>query len=263
MTTLQPRRAWRAARVFTHILWGLVLALCLIGIRLLAGRRLHARIRDRIACRWLGKAARCVGARCEWRGQRVAGPALIVANHVSWLDILVLGEVFGPGFVSKAEVAQWPLLGWLARQAGTLFLQRGSRGSADRVLDQMTWQLASGRPAIVFPEGTTTDGSQVLRFKPRLFQAAVRTQVPVQPVSLRYRTADGSAGPVPFLGEQSFFTNLWAVLALRQLTVEVVVNAPLTLRHDPRLLAEQAHSRVVRSLEGAPSPRFASDSVAL
>lgn len=263
MISLQPRRAWRAARVFAHILWGVVLAVLLIGIRLLAGRRLHARIRDRIACRWLGKAARCVGARCEWRGQRVAGPALIVANHISWLDILVLGEVFGPGFVSKAEVASWPLLGWLARQAGTLFLQRGDRGSAGQVLDQMTWQLASGRPAIVFPEGTTTAGTAVLRFKPRLFQAAIRTQVPVQPVTLRYLADDGTAGPVPFLGEQSFFANLWAVLALRRLTVEVVVDAPLPARHDSRLLAARAHARVSAPLEAAPSPRFAGNSAAL
>ena len=263
MSARNLRRLWRAARVSLHLLWGLCLAVTLVLLRPLLGGRLYPRLRDGLARYWLGAASRAVGLRCEWRGRALAGPVLIVANHISWLDILVLGRVFGPGFVAKAEVARWPLLGWLARQAGTLFLQRGHRGSAGQVLDQLTWQLAGGRTALLFPEGTTSDGSGVLRFKPRLFQAAVRTRVPVQPVALRYRGPGGGPGPVPFLGEQSFFANLWQVLAMPALRAEVDCLPPLQHGLDPRILAESSQNSVARALDPARAAAFASQSAAL
>lgn len=149
--------------------------------------------------------------------------ALWVSNHISWIDIPVIGSLARVFFLSKAEVARWPLMGQLARAGGTLFIQRGS-GDSDKVRQQITGFLQQKLPILFFPEATTTDGKQVRRLHGRLLQSAIDTQTSVQPVLLCYVTAQHTLDLVmPFIGEISFAEHLQQVLAHPAVTAHVMV----------------------------------------
>lgn len=142
------------------------------------------------------------------------GPLLLSANHISWVDILVLLAVSPCRFVAKAELHRWPFLGVMAQAGGTLFVERQSSRDAMRVMHRMVQALNDGDVVAIFPEGTTSDGSQVLRFHANLFQAAITAQAPVQPVALAYQDPLGhSCNPlVAYVGDDSLFKSLWAIV---------------------------------------------------
>src|SRR5690606_5405027 len=146
------------------ILWGLLLTAALLPVRPF-GARVHDRCLQPVARHWFRAVLFALGVHRHVRGQPAPGPVLVAANHISWLDIVVLGAEVGAGFVSKSEVAGWPLLGWLARQGGTLFIHRGRHDSAERIAHDMTHRLLQGRRLLFFPEGTTSDGGHVMRFR--------------------------------------------------------------------------------------------------
>lgn len=151
--------------------------------------------RERRLVRWAARLLRIVGVHVTVKGQAPAariGGALIVANHVSWLDIHLIHSVLPARFVAKAEVRGWPVIGWLADKAGgTLFLERARKTDAKRVNGAMADHLRAGECLALFPEGTTTDGSELLPFYSSLFQPAVTAQAPVCPALIRYRTGAG------------------------------------------------------------------------
>lgn len=241
------RRLRRCGLIGLHVAFGVLLAVP-IGICGVFAPEYRDRLRTAIGRRWLGAALWLLGVRLELSGTDRSGGVLVVANHISWLDILVLGSLYGPSFVAKAEVAGWPVLGWLAEQGGTLFLQRGNRDSTGHVMERMTWRLLRGRTVLFFPEGTTTDGSDVRRFRARLFRAAVHAARPVQPVALQYRCAGGTAGPVPFLGEQGFVPNLWQLAGEKQIQAGVRRLDCLTPAAGDRALARQAETVIRQAL---------------
>lgn len=241
------RRVGRLISLGGHLLWGMVLVGTLVLLRLVAPRRHEAALAS-AGRRWLADACRLLGVDIEVAGSMQTGPVLLVANHISWLDVLVIGALTGPAFVAKAEVAGWPVLGRLARQAGTLFVQRGSHASAGHTLDLMTWRLVRGLPVVIFPEGTTTAGDRVLRFRGRLFQAASRAGCPVQPVALSYRCADGTVGPVPYTGAQTFVANLWMLTAEPAVTARLALLPPLAGRVEEPLLAGRAQTAIREAL---------------
>ncbi len=143
------------------------------------------------------------------------GPLLLVANHMSWLDILVLHAARHCRFVSKSDVKHWPLIGTLATGAGTLYIEREKRRDAMRVVHHMAESLKAGDTVAVFPEGTTGDGNVLLPFHGNLIQAAISAQAPVQPVALRFvdrATGADSAGPL-YLGDDTLVASLWRTLA--------------------------------------------------
>ena len=125
----------------------------------------------------------------------VAGPLLLVANHISWLDIVVLHAAHHCRFVSKSDVGRWPLVGALATGAGTLYIERRSRRDAMRVVHQMVQALRDGDILAIFPEGTTGDGEALLPFHANLIQAAMSAQAPIQPVALRFVDAAAAHQP--------------------------------------------------------------------
>ncbi len=142
------------------------------------------------------------------------GPVLMVANHISWLDILVLHAAGYCRFVSKADVKRWPVIGPLATGAGTLYIERASRRDAMRVVHHMRDALLRGEVVAAFPEGTTTDGSTLLPFHANLIQAAISAQVPALPVALEFidpRTGQPSLAPI-YIGEQTLVSSLWRTL---------------------------------------------------
>jgi 1-acyl-sn-glycerol-3-phosphate acyltransferase len=155
-------------------------------------------------------------------------PVLFVSNHISWLDIPVVSSARPVRFVSKDDVLGWPVMGWLARRAGTLFLNRGSGRAARRMAAALAEALRDGQHVVIFPEGTTTDGSCVLPFKPMLLQAAVDAGACVVPLSLHYSDDVGRpTTAAAFIGEMSFVDTLNNIVDARRLHAEVILHPPI------------------------------------
>ncbi|ANW34995.1 acyl-phosphate glycerol 3-phosphate acyltransferase [Ketogulonicigenium vulgare] len=199
-------------------------------------------------CRW---ALFCMGLRLETRGKDSHHAGAVVANHASWLDIFVLGAAAGVTFVSKAEVARWPLIGPLARLTGTLFITRDPRAAQAQV-DLMRARFAAGQRLLFFPEGTSTDGQRVLPFRTTLFASicAVHSQQPiwVQPISVRY-IAPAGADPrfYAWYGTMGFAPHFLAMLAQRKhgfVRVTFHPPIPVTDNSDRKTLAAAAEAAV-------------------
>ncbi len=149
----------------------------------------------------------------------------LVANHVSWLDIPVIAAARPCHFLSKAEVARWPVIGWLARSVGTLFIRRGA-GESRAKAGEIREHLALGRGILVFPEGTTTDGTAVRRFFPQLFAAA--EDAPVQTVAVRYRDAAGQVDrSLAFIDDDELHHHLWRLLGRERIVVDLTFGPPV------------------------------------
>lgn len=237
-----PRALWRILRLLIHLLWGVILSWR-------HGRSADAHWRA-VVRQWLSGVAVILDLRIEQRGDPLCPGALWVSNHVSWLDIVVIGSLSpDPVFLSKDEVRHWPVIGWLARRAGTLFIRRGA-GLAD-ARTQIAERLAAGRSVVLFPEGTTTDGRQPRRFFPRLFQAAIDGRAPVQPLALCYPDERGEPNPaIPYIDNMSLMHSLWRIARQRHSRVVVTAIAPIGPDDGAGRdqLAEQAESRVRRAL---------------
>jgi lyso-ornithine lipid O-acyltransferase len=236
------RRLVRASLLTLHLLYGVALAL---AVMLLPSVLLRRQV-PAIAAGWLSRAAVILGVQVLARGRPHHAPVLMLANHISWLDILVLAGQSDSGYIAKAEVAGWPLLGWMFQVGGTEFVRRGSHADLARVQEQMAWRLKAGQRLTVFPEGTSGDGVLPSRFRPRLIQAAVAAKVPVQPVAIYY-------GPHPeriaFVGEESFLHNLWALLGGEPVLAEITYLPVLgTLSGDCRLLADESWRAITHAL---------------
>ncbi len=162
------------------------------------------------------------GLKVYVHGQKPESPVLLVANHVSWLDIPIIHSLMLAGFVAKNEIKYWPILGWITMVGDTLFLKRGSAESRKGVINQIKKRLNDNRSVAVFPEGTVTDGSYLRTFHRQLIHAAIETQTPIQPVAIKFLNADGTRNDqVGFLNNEFFLTHVWRVLSLPNSTVEI------------------------------------------
>lgn len=172
--------------------------------------------------RWSRQLLDILGIRLDAILAGIAPGNLIVANHISWLDIHALNATRPMAFVAKSELRHWPLVGWLATNTDTIFLRRGSPGDARLVNAEIGTMLKAGKDVAIFPEGTSTDGKQILNFHSALFQAAVDTGRAVQPVALSYFDTDGNRSLAPaYAGETTMAESLAAILACRTLTVRL------------------------------------------
>ncbi|SKC81978.1 lyso-ornithine lipid acyltransferase [Burkholderia sp. CF099] len=188
-------------------------------------------------------------------GARLDEGVLVVANHISWIDIYVINAWRPTPFVSKAEIRKWPVVGWLAEQLGTVFIQREKRSDAKRIMHELADRLNAGELMCVFPEGTTSDGVQLLPFHANMFQAAVSASRPVQPVCMMYEDAQGRQSTAPaYIGELSLGESLDALLRGGPLTAHVYVGAPLAPGADRRLLAAEAQASVGAALAALQDP---------
>lgn len=211
--------------------------------------------RERHVQLWAAQMLQIFGIRLVRRGHALArGPVLLVANHISWLDILVMHASGYCRFISKADVRRWPLVGVMADRAGTLFIERESRRDAHRLVHHMVERLQAGEVLAVFPEGTTGDGLELKPFHANLIQAAISAQAPVQPVALRFidgRTGELSHAP-RFIGDDTLLSSVLKTLRARHLQAEVTVGEP---EHhggrDRRTWAQQLRERV-HALRQAP-----------
>ena len=144
----------------------------------------------------------------------VAGPALLVANHISWLDILVIHAARYCRFVSKSDIRDWPMVGLLATGSGTLYIERSRRKDALRMVRDMAQALQGGDVLAVFPEGTTSDGLSLLPFHANLIESAIAAQAPVQPLALRFvdaRSGEPTLAPC-YIGDDTLIASVWRTL---------------------------------------------------
>ena len=200
---------------------------------------------------WSARLLKILGIRLCTDAPFIGPGSLIVANHVSWLDIFVINAAFPTTFVSKAEVREWPLAGWLATRHQTVFLRRGSRGHARIINGEIAALLARGRHVTVFPEGTTTDGSHVLGFHGALLQAAIDAAAPLQPMAIAYRQPDGQYTRAPaYDGDLSLLDSLRAIVAEPAIVARLTVGEPLSVIDTPdrKTLARQARECIVAGI---------------
>ena len=238
------RAVWRLLRALAHLLHGICVMTRFAALHEAAR---HERIRW-----WSLGLVRVMGLTLQVSGTARPGATLIVANHVSWLDIAAIHAAAPHArFVSKSDVLAWPLLGWMIRNAGTLFIERERKRDAVRVVHAVAAALQAGDTVAVFPEGTTGSGPEPLPFHANLLQAAVATGTPVQAVVLRF---DDHAGrfsrAVDFVGATTLLQSLWRVASARQLAVSVELMPPVGTRHaDRRALAAHLRELIAQRLQ--------------
>ncbi len=246
MGTPLPLRLYRYVRVSAHVFQGVATTAFVFPMIDLPKRRALIK-------RWSVKLLKLMRIEARARGlptHGLPGNLLIVANHISWLDIFVLNSVEPGRFIAKSELEKWPLIGFMIAGCGTLFLDRASRRDAHRINDKAREVLAAGDTITIFPEGTTTDGRTLLPFHGSLLQPVVDAQGHVQSIAIRYCHFDGTHSDAPaYVGETTFMASFWRVLGVRNLVVELTFPPPLAAagRHR-RDLSQEAESAIRAAL---------------
>jgi 1-acyl-sn-glycerol-3-phosphate acyltransferase len=210
--------------------------------------------RERHIQRWSSGLLRICNVRVEAKiiePKRTLSQALIVANHVSWMDIFVINALRPCRFVAKSDIRSWPLLGWLCAKSGTIFIARGKQREVARIYQGLVDSLKNGERVAFFPEGTTSAQGSLLAFHANLFEAALEAEVPVQPYALRYLTDEGIPHPAAdFVGETSFVQSLLAIFRGRPITAQIielpVIETPGANR---RQLANAARHAIASALD--------------
>ena len=241
------RRYWRLLRVVGVVLSGLIVAGAL-GIAERCAIPVSALRKQRLTQWFLTRLAAALPFRLRVTGELPTQPMLWVANHVSWCDIPLLGMLAPLSFLAKAEVRAWPALGWLAQAAGTLFIRRGG-GDAALVNRQLATQLVQGRHLLIFPEGTSTDGTDVRTFHPRLFACALEAGCAVQPVAIRYWRNGKPDTVAPFVGDDELPAHLRRLLTSDICDVEIQLLPPIdVMALDRKAVAMNAQQAIANAL---------------
>lgn len=196
---------------------------------------------------WLQASARavldCLSIESQVEGEP-PGCGLVVSNHLSYLDILIISAAMPCFFVSKAEVDGWPIFGKAARTCGTIFLDRSSQASATSAAEQIAERLNLPVPVLLFPEGTSTDGAQVLRFHSRLIEPATTAGAPITAAAIRYVIEGGvEERELCWYGDEGFLTHLWKVLGVASFSAHLRFGEP-QIYSDRRVAADQTHAEI-------------------
>ena len=242
------RRLIRIGQLFPHLVWGMLLAGLVFPL-------VQSTRRDALIMRWSHRLLHILGVRPHLtRPPNVPGGALLVCNHVSWLDIYLINASRRVHFVSKAEVRAWPVIGWLAHKTGTLFIERGRRADTARINTEMRDLMQAGSWVAVFPEGTTGDGLSLRRFMPSLLQPAIELDVPIVPAALRYRTLDHEYSAAPaYIDQISLWQSLLQIVSEPGLIAELEFGEPIQPNGHRRDLAILAEAATARLLSAAPA----------
>lgn len=233
----------RISLLAPHLVWGVTLAGLVFPL-------LSPVQRDRAIMAWARRLLKVLGVRAQVAiPPSVPNGALLVCNHVSWLDIYLIYAAQRVHFVSKSEVRAWPVAGWLAHKTGTLFLERGRRADTARVNAEMRTLMQSGAWVAVFPEGTTSNGLALRRFMPSLLQPAVELNCPIVPAALRYRTLNGEYSAAPaYIDDISMWQSLMNIVSEPGIIAELHFGEPILSNGHRRDLAAQAEAAAARLL---------------
>jgi 1-acyl-sn-glycerol-3-phosphate acyltransferase len=230
---------WRLLRCAVHLLHGALI--CSFAFPFLKSAR-----RLQLVGWWCARMLERLGIELRVSGTPRRRATLVVANHISWLDILAINAVQPVRFVSKADVRHWPMLGWMVACGGTLFIERERKRDALRVVHQVAKALQAGDMVALFPEGTTSEGHELLPFHANLLQAAIATETPVQPVALRFSDArDAVSAAAAYVGDTGLLQSLWWVVTAQRLQAHVAwLPAQATAHLDRRALAERLREQI-------------------
>lgn len=239
--------SWIAVWKFLRGLWHVLRGMWTIWLRF---PQLSAEQREMRVQAWALQFLALWGIHLRVVGQPVAqGPALMVANHISWLDILVIHAARHCRFVSKSDIRAWPLVGMLATGAGTLYIERSKRRDALRMVKDMADAMRQGDVVAVFPEGTTSDGRALLPFHANLIQAAIEADAPVQPMSLKFTdalTGETSFAPC-YIGDDTLIGSIWRTLKAGRIEAVVHFGQPQTAQgRDRRAWAHDLRQDILR-----------------
>jgi 1-acyl-sn-glycerol-3-phosphate acyltransferase len=236
------QRLARFARLVTHFVRGLLILA--ISFRHYNGQRRLAEIR-----RWSRKFLRLAGVHLEHAGETPSA-GLIVMNHISWLDVIVLNALAPSRFVSKAEVARWPLVGYLCTKSGTLYIERSRKAAARRTNGFIAEALAQGERVAVFPEGTTTAGDRLLHFHAALLQPAIASASIAYPAALRYLDPGGRRSrAVSYVGEETLIGSVWQLIGAKRVVARIEFGrAEPAVGRYRRELASALHATISRQL---------------
>lgn len=210
-------------------------------------------LRDAIKRQWLQCFGLLLNLQVERKGNPFEQKAMLAANHVSWLDIVVIGQYLPAYFVAKSDIACWPVIGFLSRQAGTIFIRRGDKKNIVSTSIKMERLFKQNCTVVAFPEGTTTTGDEVLNFHASLFQPALLTKSAIQPVSIQYR---GSAkDQAPFVGDQTFIGHLLKMLMLDKIEVTLCFLPCVSTEGKKRCrISQETRERIVAHLTEETAP---------
>ena len=212
---------YKLLRVSLLFFAGLIIAALVFPvINLLLSANNARNTRDLIKKLWLQWFSSIINLEINQQGDLPERTALLVSNHISWLDIIVIGRYLPAYFVAKSDILSWPVVGYLARQAGTIFIRRGDKQHILSTAERMVWLLKQNSNIIAFPEGTTTKGDEVLGFHASLFQPALLTKSIVQPIAIEYLGAAKELAP--FIGDDEFVPHLLRMLALDKIEVKLI-----------------------------------------
>ena len=203
--------------------------------------------RDALTLAWLTWFSWILSLHIIIKGKLLNQPALLVSNHISWVDIIVLGQFAPAHFVAKSDILAWPVIGYLAKQGGTVFVRRGDKQQAKAIAEEMIWLLKQNSTVIAFPEGTTTKGGVVLPFHASLFQATLLTKAIVQPVAIQYLRA--ATNYAPFIGEDTFVPHLLKMLAMDKIEVSVTFLPTIaTVGKNRQSVSNEARAMILNNL---------------
>jgi 1-acyl-sn-glycerol-3-phosphate acyltransferase len=240
------------ARLTVHLAVGLFKVAVLFPL-------LDARARERRVQRWSRQLVEICGVKMMFDHTRQltpASPALVICNHVSWLDIFVINTLHPCRFVAKSDIRSWPLIGWLCAHTGTIFIARGKAREVRRIYEGLVHSIHQGERVAFFPEGTTAPQGTVLPFHANLFEAAIEAKVPVQPYAIRYVDAGGGLHTsADFIGDMSFAASVIAIMKSGGMTAELIrLPAMPTDGAHRRELAQAAREAVAGALGFSPAP---------
>jgi 1-acyl-sn-glycerol-3-phosphate acyltransferase len=237
---------FRGGRVSLHVIYGMLLAVVYPHLSQTGQRR--------ILKSWSRQLLVILNIGIQIEGQQLARGetgCMMVANHVSWLDIFVLNAIHPSCFIAKSEVRGWPVIGWLSRRSGNIFIERDMRHGASKISRHVSRLLEQGACIGLFPEGTTTDGTYVGHFHSALIQPAIDAATRLCPVALRYQNRHGVMEiAAAFIGDMTLVQSIWRILRCPQQNA-LVVFAPalMTGNTNRRLLARSAQESIAQVLQ--------------
>ncbi|MBX9676628.1 MAG: 1-acyl-sn-glycerol-3-phosphate acyltransferase [Methylotenera sp.] len=237
---------YRVTRVFLHTLIGLIIASVFLPF-------LSKNTKLALIKWWCGGLLRAFHIKVVTFGELPPASTksvMFVANHISWSDIHALNSKIALRFIAKSEIRSWPVFGYLVEKANTLFIDRSKRQETGKIVDITAASLISGDNLCFFPEGTTTDGQQVLPFKGSVLQAAIAANSRIWPVAIRYVNIDGSINTnMAYAGETSLIDSMHLVVKQKNATVELHFLNPInSTGKDRRHLTQAAYDAIVTKL---------------
>ncbi len=174
---------------------------------------------------WMQRVCRIIGLEVNKSGELFQNaPCLIVANHISWLDIIALASSLPSSFISKSELRKWPIIGFLAGNTGTIFINRNNRHELNSTINAITTSIKNGKSVILFPEGTTTNGNSIKRFKSALFQSAIDSNCNIQPITIQYRRNLNFDSIAPYINNDNFIFHIIKIMFQAKTKVNLYLN---------------------------------------